>query len=147
MPLTYMFYNVIYLQNSSKSRKYKIKCFYIQYIYKIYTVYIRYIQYITVFLSVHAERKYLAKISVEGALHNTINYHTRLKCSAFLSRHFYQDKPRPGLTDTEGSNKTRTLTPRLRVEKNKHFFCVYTINAQERHVSQSSNQVCGPMTG
>lgn len=70
-------------------------------------------------------KKYLAKISVEGALHNTINCHTQLKCSAFLSRHFFQDKTRLGLTDIEGSNKTRTLTPRLGVEKNKLFLCLY----------------------
>lgn len=89
-------------------------------------------------------KKYLAKISVEGALHNTINYHTKLKCSAFLSRHFYQDKTRPGLTDIEGSNKTRTLTPRLGVEKNKHFFVFIQLmskrdmfhNPQIRYVGQ-----------
>lgn len=71
--------------------------------------------------TLYCSKKYLARISVEGALPNTINYHTRLKPFTSIKTFL------PALSKQNHTNKSRTLTLRLGVEKeNIHFSCVYT---------------------
>lgn len=75
--------------------------------------------------SLYCSKKYLARISVEGALHNTINYHTRLKPFTSIKTFL------PALSKQNQTNKSRTLTLRLGVEK-KNTFLVFIQTVSKR---------------